>query len=80
MAGKPRQLETHRQSSAFDVLVGQWREAFEAAQAALGSAGRYLGMRELAEHRRRFIQERSDVARLLEQLGRDWRPNNHLAA
>lgn len=69
---QPAPLETRGPASAFDLLVGQWWDALAAGEAALRSAGRYLGAKELAEHRRSFAEERNDVVRLLQRLGREW--------
>ncbi|HET7450892.1 MAG TPA: hypothetical protein VFJ78_09855 [Gaiellaceae bacterium] len=60
------------------ALAGQWLEALAAAEAALRSAGRYLGAQDLAEHRRRFTQERIDVLRLLARLGHDRQTDSPL--
>jgi beta-phosphoglucomutase-like phosphatase (HAD superfamily) len=54
-----------------DALAGRWWAAFEAAQSALRSAGRYLGAQEVGERGRRLAEERSEVVQLLQGLARD---------
>jgi hypothetical protein len=54
-----------------EVLAGLWWRAFETARSALRVAGPYLDGRELVEHSRRLVKERSEIACLLQGLGRD---------
>ncbi len=58
-------------SPHLEALAGLWRSAFETARSALRAAGPYLDAQELGAHSRRLVEERSDVARLLQGLARE---------
>jgi hypothetical protein len=76
VGSRPRSKETEtssltRQSQHLDALARRWWLAFETAGSALRAAGPYLGGQDLGERSRRLVEERSDVARLLQSLARD---------
>ena len=54
-----------------DSLIGGWRLAFEAAQAALGAASHDLAPDELRLRGQRLAEERGTVVRLLDALARE---------
>jgi len=60
-----------RTSLDFDSLIGRWRSAFAAGQAAVLAAGHELPAGELREQARRLADERIETARLLDALARD---------
>ena len=73
-------LSVTRRSPHLDALARRWSEAFETARSALRAAGPYLGAQELGERSRRLVEERSEVARLLESLARELQAHSLLAA
>jgi HAD superfamily hydrolase (TIGR01509 family) len=60
-----------RQTSDLDALARRWWQAFGAARAALDVVGPVLSGQEVGERSRYLVDQRADVARLLEGLARD---------
>jgi beta-phosphoglucomutase family hydrolase len=77
-ATQARPVVSRTQSSALDALAGRWWAALETAEAALRTAGPYLGGQELGEHSRRLSQERSDAVQLLQGLAHDRQTDSPL--